>query len=30
MADIFDQYVHPKTEVKPIIYAYSDTRFRAT
>lgn len=27
MADIFDQYVHPKTEVKPIIYAYSDTRF---
>ena len=27
MQDIFDQYVHPKTEVKPIIYAYSDTRF---
>lgn len=27
MPDIFDQYVHPKTEVKPIIYAYSDTRF---
>ena len=27
MADIFDQYVHPKTEIKPIIYAYSDTRF---
>jgi molybdopterin-guanine dinucleotide biosynthesis protein len=27
MADIFDLYVHPKTEVKPIIYAYSDTRF---
>lgn len=25
--DIFDQYVHPKSEVKPIIYAYSDTRF---
>jgi hypothetical protein len=27
MSDIFDQYVHPKTEIKPIIYAYSDTRF---
>ena len=27
MPDIFDQYVHPKTEVKPIIYAYSDTRW---
>lgn len=27
MPDIFDQYVHPKTEVKPTIYAYSDTRF---
>jgi hypothetical protein len=27
MADIFDQYVHPRTEIKPIIYAYSDTRF---
>lgn len=27
MPDIFDQYIHPKTEVKPIIYAYSDTRF---
>lgn len=27
MPDIFDQYVHPKTEIKPIIYAYSDTRF---
>lgn len=27
MPDIFDQYVHPKTEVKPIIYAYSDPRF---
>lgn len=27
MADIFDQYVHPKTKIKPIIYAYSDTRF---
>lgn len=27
MSDIFDQYVHPKTDIKPIIYAYSDTRF---
>lgn len=27
MADVFDHYVHPKTELKPIIYAYSDTRF---
>lgn len=27
MPDIFDQYVHPKTEIKPIIYAYSDIRF---
>ena len=27
MADIFDQYVKPKTNVNPIIYAYSDTRF---
>lgn len=27
MPDLFDQYVHPKTDVKPIIYAYSDTRF---
>lgn len=27
MADIFDQYVKPKTDVNPIIYAYSDTRF---
>lgn len=27
MPDIFDQYVQQKTDVKPIIYAYSDTRF---
>lgn len=27
MSDIFDKYVHPKTESKPIIYAYSDIRF---
>ena len=27
MADIFDQYVHLKAYVNPIIYAYSDTRF---
>lgn len=27
MPDLFDQYVHPKTDVNPIIYAYSDTRF---
>ena len=27
MADIFDQYVKHKTDVNPIIYAYSDTRF---
>lgn len=25
--DIFDQYIQPKVEVKPIIYAYSDTRY---
>lgn len=27
MPDIFDQYIHLNTDVKPIIYAYSDTRF---
>ena len=27
MPDIFDQYVKPKTDINPIIYAYSDTRF---
>ena len=27
MPDIFDQYIHPKTDINPIIYAYSDTRF---
>ena len=27
MPDIFDQYIHPNTDVSPIIYAYSDTRF---
>lgn len=27
MPDIFDHYVHPKTQINPIIYAYSDTRF---
>ena len=27
MPDIFDQYVHPNVDIKPIIYAYSDTRF---
>ena len=27
MADVFDKYVKPKSEINPIIYAYSDTRF---
>lgn len=27
MADMFDQYVESKKAVRPIIYAYSDTRF---
>lgn len=27
MADVFDKYVEPKSEINPIIYAYSDTRF---
>ncbi len=27
MPDIFDQYVKPKTDINPIIYAYSDTRY---
>lgn len=27
MPDSFNQYIHPKTEIRPIIYAYSDIRY---
>lgn len=27
MPDIFDQYVHPKKDINPSLYVYSDTRF---
>lgn len=27
MPDIFDNYIHAKSDINPIIYAYSDTRF---
>jgi len=27
MPDIFDNFIHAKSEINPIIYAYSDTRF---
>ena len=28
MPDIFDQYAQPRAEINPVIYAYSDTRFK--